>query len=305
MSREFCVLISAGLLCLATGLGCWYYLTRTMNKISRIIEEYMQKQRTEASEVKETRESKLVLKLRQLIALSDHAARQAIKEKEAVSRLVSELSHQLKTPLANISMYTQLLQDSALSEEERQEFLFRTGEQAAKMEWLMKALLKISQLESEMISFESAPNGIKETIARSINAVYAQAEDRKIQIETEEFIDFKLLHNVKWTAEALSNILENAIKYSGEATVIRIALDRMELYSRIRIIDQGIGIAPEEYNQIFKRFYRSKQVEQLEGSGLGLYLAQLIIIQEGGYITVSSEQGKGSSFFVYLRNARE
>lgn len=305
MKINLLIMGGALLLCLCTVLGCWLYLNRTLNRVSRIIGHYLAKQKPEDSDVAETREAKLVSQLRQLISISDHEARSAREEKEAVTRLVSDLSHQLKTPLSNITMYTELLREGNLSEEERQEFLLRTGEQAAKMEWLMKTLLKASRLETGMIEFEAAAHSIKETIAAAVGAVYGQAEGRDIRIRMEEFPDCRLLHNPKWTAEAISNLLENAIKYSPRGSEIRISLEQLEIYTRVNIIDRGIGIAPEEYNLIFKRFYRSKQVEQLEGSGLGLYLAQLILEKEGGYITVSAELGKGSCFYLYLQNARQ
>lgn len=305
MKLNYLIPVLSILLCLITILACQYYLSATMNRINRIITSFLLKQQSEHTEVAETRESKLVSQLKQLLTLSEHEARTAREEKEAVSSLISDLSHQLKTPLANISMYTEILKDTSLSEEERQEFLLRTGDQALKMEWLMKTLLKTSRLEIGMIEFEVSPNDIKETVARSISAVYAQAERKNINIEIDDFADRRILHNQKWTAEAISNILENAIKYSEEATRIKITLEPLELYTRLNIIDQGIGIAPEEYNLIFKRFYRSKQVEQLEGSGLGLYLAQLILSKEGGYITVASKLGNGSCFSLYLQNVRE
>jgi signal transduction histidine kinase len=305
MKLNIIVLLLAVLLCLVTVIACRYYITITMNRLSRIITSFLSKKEPDYTEVAETRESKLASQLRQLLSITAHNERLAREEKEAVLSLISDLSHQLKTPLANITMYTELLKDTTLCEEERQEFLLRTADQAAKMEWLMKTLLKTSRLEVGMIEFEVSANNIKETIANSISTVYAQAERKRIQISIDHITDQRLLHNPKWTAEAISNILENAIKYSPEASQITITLEPMELYTRLNIIDQGIGIAPEEYNLIFKRFFRSKQVEQLEGSGLGLYLAQLILSKEDGYITVNSQLGKGSCFSLYLQNVRE
>lgn len=171
------------------------------------------------------------------------------------------------------------------------------------MQWLMADLLKASRLENGVIRFTAENTGIKETIAKALGAVYAQASSRNIELVVEEFQDFDLYHNPKWTAEAMSNILENAIKYSPENSCIRIALSRLDIYTRITIIDEGIGIPESEYHLIFKRFYRGGKVEQQEGSGLGLYLAQLIVQCEGGYITVSSKVGKGSRFSVFLLNA--
>ncbi len=305
MRAEYAVPVVSAVICLLTIAGCWLYLDRTLNRISAIISGFITNRKADASDLAETRESKLITQLKQLIAILNHEANTSREDKEAISRLVSDLSHQLKTPLANIAMYTELLKDSTLSEGEKQEFILRTAEQASKMEWLMQTLLKTSRLEVGMIEFEVMPGYIKETIANSISAVYAQAAGKNIRIVTNEFPDIKLMHNPKWTAEAISNILENAIKYSGESAEISITVEKMEFYTRIEVRDAGIGIAPSEYNLIFQRFYRSKQVENKEGSGLGLYLSQLILSKEGGYITVASEQGKGSSFFLFLPNARE
>jgi len=292
------------LICLITIIICWLYLNREFNKIDHIITTFISKRRIEATDVAETRESKLIGQLKQLITISENEVKSSKGDKEAVTRLISDISHQLKTPLANITMYAELLKDQSLSESEKHEFILRTGEQAAKMEWLMQTLLKTSRLETGMTDFEVAPSHILETIANGISAVYAQAERKNIRIILEEFSDLELLHNSKWTAEVISNILENATKYSPEGSEIRIKACQMELYTKLEICDQGIGIAPEEYNLIFKRFFRSKQVEQKEGSGLGLYLSQLILSKEGGYITVSSEKGKGSCFSIYLQNVR-
>lgn len=170
------------------------------------------------------------------------------------------------------------------------------------MQWLMASLLKASRLENGMIRFPVEPAGIKETIARAVGAVYGQAAANKIVITVEEFRDFSLLHNPKWTAEALSNLLENAIKYSPENSTVRVTLARLDLYTKITVTDEGIGIPEKEYNLIFRRFYRSDLVEQKEGSGLGLFLAQLIARQENGYITVQSKVGQGSSFSLFLQN---
>jgi signal transduction histidine kinase len=282
-----------------------YYLNRTYNKISQIISDFISKRKIEATDVADTRESKLISQLKQLIMIADHETKSAKEEREAVTTLISDLSHQLKTPLSNITMFTELLKDPSLLEEEKQEFILRTGEQAKKMEWLLQALLKTSRLETGIIEFDVSPNYIKETIADSISSVYGQAESKNIRIRIDEFQDLKLMHNPKWTAESISNILENAIKYSLAGTTIKIKIEPMELYTKIVITDQGIGIAPEEFPLIFKRFYRSKQVEQKAGSGLGLYLSQLILGKEGGYITVNSVLGKGSSFSLFLLKARE
>lgn len=283
-------------------LASYRYLNHVFNRLSWIIHSFLTRRTIEEPDIKETRESKLISQLRQLVKIADQEIRTSQEEKEKIAGLISDLSHQLKTPLANITMYTELLKDPSLSEDERMEFIERTGEQAGKMQWLMNALLHASRLESGSMEFEVAPTTIKETLAAGISSVYAQAQKKNISIVIEEFDNCQLMHNRKWTIEALTNILDNAIKYSPEASIITIQVEPMELYTRIKVQDQGIGIAPDEYNLIFQRYYRSNRVEQKEGAGLGLYLAQLIFNKQGGYITVDSKPGHGSCFSIYLQN---
>ncbi|WP_160558668.1 sensor histidine kinase [Parablautia muri] len=252
----------------------------------------------------ETRESRVISQLWRILADARFKAGQAVGEKDRVMELISDLSHQLRTPLSNIVMNTELLQDPLIGgdEDKRREFLAHTKSQADKMQWLMADLLKTSKLENGMIRFEAGNHGVKGTIARALGSVYAQAAGKNMQLIVEEFQDFDLYHNPKWTAEAMANILENAVKYSPDGSSIRITLTKLDIYTKIMIADEGIGISEKEYNLIFKRFYRGREVEQQEGSGLGLYLAQLILQQEKGYITVASKKGCGSRFSLFLLN---
>ncbi len=311
------------LLCLAVLIGREVYFLRQWKKMDDILDSFWEsaaeadgdwalcRGKTEGghtiaySDTLETRESRIVSQLQRILADARFKQRQAVGEKDQVMELISDLSHQLKTPLANIIMNTELLQDPALSKERREEFLAHTRNQADKLQWLMADLLKASRLENGMIRFSAGYTGIKETIAKAVSSVYAQASAKKIGIITEEFEDFALYHNPKWTAEAMVNILENAVKYSPEEGSIKITLSRMELYTKVTIADEGIGIPKSEFPLIFQRFYRGKEVEQQEGSGLGLYLAQLILRCEKGYITVDSEVGAGSRFSVFLLNEGE
>lgn len=258
-------------------------------------------------DIQETRESRIVSQLRRIVTDARFREKQAVGEKDQIMELLSDLSHQLKTPLANIVMDTELLQDPAIGGDgdKRREFLLHVKSQADKMQWLMASLLKASRLENGMIRFPVEAAGIKETIARSLGHVYGQAAAKDIALAVEEFQDFNLIHNPKWTAEALANILENAIKYSPRHSSIHVSVTRLDLYTKITIADEGIGISEKEYNLIFKRFYRSGTVEQQEGSGLGLYLAQLIVQQEKGYITVVSRVGQGSRFSMFLLNENQ
>ena len=303
--QMLCWILGAGLLIVLLFLIVWMvWFFRQWNKIDGILEQFQKGNLYEISvpDVEETRESKLVNEMRQILSRALAREEQAQNEKKQVMELISDLSHQLKTPLANIILDVELLEKDQLDEQQRKGFLNHTKEQAVKMQWLMQNLLKASRLENGIISFPAELLPIKATIAKAVGAVYAQASEKKIEIIMEEFQDFALYHNRVWTAEVISNILDNAIKYSPEKSSIMIRVQRLELYSRIMIEDQGIGIAEQDYNKIFRRFYRGDNVRHEEGTGLGLYLAQLILQSEQGYLTVSSKQGKGSSFSIYLLN---
>ena len=280
------------------------YFLREWKKLDTILETFLNGKSDDADgrELCETRESRVISQLMRILNDARFREKRAVEEKDQVTELISDLSHQLKTPLANIVMNMELLQNDALTGAQRKEFLAHTENQARKMKWLMNSLLKASRLENGMIHFQAKQTGIKETIAKAVSDVYAQASGKQIVLETEEFQDFNLFHNPKWTAEAMANILENAVKYSPKGGRIRIALSKMDLYTRITVSDEGVGIPEKEYSLIFQRFYRGKDVEQQEGNGLGLYLAQLILQQEKGYITVSSRPGEGSSFHIFLLN---
>lgn len=275
----------------------WHHLESVLEKIKN--EEYLL---DGTEDVQETRESRLISEIKQIVGRAVWQKQQAKKEKNQVMGLVSDLSHQLKTPLANIILDTELLESNSMEEEQRIEFLRHVRAQAVKMQWLMQNLLKASRLENGMIQFQAENTGIKATIAKAVNAVYAQASGKNVEILMEEFKDISLYHNPKWTAEAMMNVLENAIKYSPKESRIEICIVKMDIYTRITIHDQGPGIPATEYNKIFQRFYRGKWADTEEGTGLGLYIAQLILQSEWGYITVDSKLGRGSSFHFFLLN---
>lgn len=301
MKQTIWIFASILMICF-TILLSYLYISKIYRVLNQMLDTFLTHNTiTEFSGVLETRESKLYSRLMQFLVMTKQQKIQEEEEKKKITAFISDLSHQLKTPLSNILIYIELLKDENLSKEEIQEFLEKTEKQTEKIQWLIKNLFKISRLETGIIEFETNPTFIKKTIADAISNVYTHSLKKNITIICNHFTDEKLIHNPKWTSEAITNILENAIKYSKENTTITISLIPMELYSIIKITDEGIGIDEKEYNNIFKRFYRGEQVEEKEGSGLGLYLAQLILQKEGGYIVVHSKIGYGSTFSLYLQ----
>lgn len=304
--------MDTGVLCWILGIGLciaililllwmgWFF--SQWKKLEEILFHFQSGMTESVSDVEETRESRLVSELGQILRRASLAEKKAQQEKNEVMALISDLSHQLKTPLANIILDTELMEQGNPDDSQQKEFIRHTRAQALKMQWLMQNLLKASRLENGIIRFQAENTGIKQTIARSVSAVYAQASRKNIEIRVEDFQDVTLFHNPKWTSEAIANVLENAVKYSPENSRVEIRIRRQDLYTGLLISDQGMGIPETEYNKIFQRFYRGKQVQNEEGTGLGLYLTQLILQSEQGYMTVSSRKGQGSTFSIFLLN---
>lgn len=221
--------------------------------------------------------------------------------KEKVQAFISDLSHEIKTPLTNVAMYQEILIKKTELDEDFREKQEKMTEQIQKMEWILGSLFKSVYLEEDYLKFDLEYTKLTETISMAVSSVFKKADDKGIEISIAPYKDRCILHNKKWTAEALTNILENSIKYSPENSRIEIQIVQGGLFTEIAITDEGIGIPKEEYPFIFKRFYRGKEVGNIEGSGIGLYLVKMIVEKEKGYVVVKSEKNKGTTISVFLR----
>lgn len=291
---------------LCTGFALWErHRYRVMyREIDRMMDEILSARPVTISDLKEGPLSALSYKARRLQERQNLEMWGASREKEQVKMLVSNMSHQLKTPLANVRMYGEILENQELSEEQRRHFFVKLRRQTEKIQWVLTSLLKMVRLEQDVITFEGKAADIKPTLLQAVNSIYEKADKKQIQIQVEEFPSLYLWHNPSWTAEALENLLENAVKYSPPGSSITIRVKPYEMYSELQITDQGTGIDQGEETEIFKRFYRSPKVSGEEGSGIGLYLVKLILEKEKGNVTVDSQPGHGSTFSVFLQNCK-
>ena len=272
--------------------------------IDRMRDEILDGEPISQSDIREGEISVLASKAKRVKEKVDLGISTAEEEKEQVKSLISNMSHQLKTPLAGLMMYREMLEDEGTDEEMRKRFLGKMKGQSEKIDWILKSLFKMVNLEQGAVVFEAEALPVRDTILDAVTAVLDRADQRNIRILTEPFEDRLLWHNRKWTAEVLVNLLENAVKYTEPGGCITISVNPMEMYTEIAVRDTGRGIRKEELNEIFKRFYRSRDVENIEGSGIGLYLSRLILEQEKGYMTAESELGEGSKFSVFLQNCQ-
>ena len=267
-----------------------HYIFNTFDKTTQNNKEY-----------EETIESKLLHQINKYKQELDIEKEETIHSKQEIQSLVTHISHQVKTPLANIKIYNDLLARNDLSKEEAIDVHQMLNKQINKLDFLMESLIKMSRLETDIIQLNIEKNDLYSTLIEVINHVFLLAEKKHIDIKLSKNTHISALYDEKWTQEAIFNVLENCIKYSNKDTTITIQMSKNTFFSKIIITDQGIGIKKENYNNIFQRFYRAQEVQDEDGIGIGLYLTREILSREEGYITVQSEYGKGSTFTIYLK----
>lgn len=220
-------------------------------------------------------------------------------EKNEIKTLISDIAHQLKTPLTNLKMYGEFLQDESLSREERKEFNEIMMISLNRLSFLVESMIKMSRLESGVIQLKPKENDLNDTILYAISQVRKKAKSKNINIKLEGIDKLNIIHDKNWCSEAFFNILENAVKYTPKNGLINIKVQRYEIFVRVDIKDNGVGINEDELPKIFKRFYRGENGKDVEGIGIGLYLTREIITRQGGYIKVNSNKD-GSKFSVFL-----
>lgn len=252
----------------------------------------------EESDYNETTLSKLESKWLRYLTASKLSYQKTEQEREKLKELVSDISHQTRTPLSNILLYTQLLQEQELDETVRQ-LVTEISRQSEKLDFLIRALVKTSRLETGTFQLSPCENKLDDTISSAIEQVSPKAQQKRIRINYVPS-GYSAVFDRKWTAEALFNIIDNAVKYSPDDTQISIDVMSFEMFVCISVKDNGIGIPEEDIGRIFDRFYRSENVRDNEGIGIGLYLSRQIIEGQGGYITVEPWDGGGSVFKVFL-----
>lgn len=250
----------------------------------------------------ETLLAKVNFRLIRLYETLQESRRRIANEKAALQELISDISHQVKMPIANLKIVTSTLLEQNVPEDRQRAFLQAMSGQLGKLDFLMQAMIKLSRLETGVITLAPKECTVYETLAAALGGILLAAEGKAIHVRVDCPQDLILAHDRKWTGEALFNMLDNAVKYTEPGGHIHVTAARWEMYTKIDIADTGKGIAESRQGAIFKRFYREEEVGDTEGIGIGLYLAREIITMQGGYIKVTSEVGKGSVFSVFLPN---
>ena len=264
----------------------------------------------------ETKLSRLESKWKEFLGTSVISSQNLEAERHRLEQFISDISHQTKTPMTNIKMYTELLSEEInqargkdsesikKSLEKVRKYADEINRQNQRLEFLVDSLTKLSRLESGTLEVKATRSRVSLLVESGIAAVKQKAELRGIAFKSLDSSqsDIEASFDMKWTLEALVNVLDNAVKYSPESGKIDVRISETDMYAEIHVIDEGKGITEEDAARIFGRFFRGEEVQQEEGVGIGLYLTREILSREDGYIkVVPNNKRKGGEFIIYLR----
>ncbi len=237
----------------------------------------------------------LVEQLATMLQAKNETEQQA---KNFLKNTISDISHQLKTPLAALTMYQEIIESEFDNAETVREFSIKIEAALKRMEQLIQAMLKITRLDTGNIVFEKECCYVRELIGISISQLTTRARSEGKEIFVDGDSKQQMECDLEWTSEAIGNIVKNALDHTKPGENIHITWERTPTTLYIFIADNGEGIAPEDIHHIFKRFYRSKHHLDTQGIGLGLPLAKSIIEGQGGLVCVQSELNEGTTFTI-------
>lgn len=295
------ILVIIALICIVTAVtAIIIYRRRTVKiirSLDRMIDKAINGTFTEEN-IDESMLSSVEAKLAGYLSASELSARNVASEKTRIKELISDISHQTKTPIANILLYTELLKEQELNEQART-CAEETAVQAERLSFLIITLVKLSRLETGVFTLSPTKEELMPMLEKIYRQYLPKAEEKGLHL-TLEPTEAQAVFDEKWCSEAIGNIVDNAIKYTNSGFVT-ISVKEYEMFCSVVISDSGQGIAEEEQGKIFTRFYRSPSMSQKDGIGVGLYLAREIVNGCGGYIKVSSEFGKGTAFSLFFQ----
>lgn len=292
-----CALVWFFLLTLVFGKRLSLFTSDLCQTLDHMIEGDEAPQRAEDSETMLARISHRISRLYQIM---QENRRKVDEERQELQALVSDISHQVKTPVSNLKMATDTLLEKPMTETECTDFIRGIRTQTEKLDFLFQALVKTSRLETGVIQLDKKQGHLFDTVAQAMSGIVYAAEKKEITVSVDCPEDLILSHDSKWTSEALFNLLDNAVKYTPVGGKIAVSVVLWEMYVEIKVADTGKGISESNQAAIFRRFYREEEVHEQQGVGIGLYLAREIVTRQGGYIKVVSESGQGSAFSIML-----
>lgn len=294
------MILTADLLILTSGILLIFLIfqrreNRLMNSLMSMLEDAINGS-FQADRLDESKFSALENSMKRYLADCGVSKENLKVQKQTIQTMISDISHQSITPISNILLYSQLLEEQ---EEQPKEEIAAIREQTEKLNFLVQSLVKLSRLETGTIVVSVKDESVSKLFGAVRTQFNSGAEQKQITLEIKE-TDISAKFDLKWTTEAVANIVDNAVKYTPKGGRVTISAECYQFFARINITDTGIGIKENDLSRIFARFYRALEVSDEPGVGIGLFLAREIIQEQKGYIKVHSQPGQGSSFSVFL-----
>lgn len=276
------------------------FINETVSNLSKLVDVLTRlEEESIFPENEDTLVSKLQSKIIKLVRILKNKNTKSLEEQENIKALVSDISHQLKTPIANLIMYTDFLSDPSITERQRIEYIDIIRISVERLNFLSESMIKVSRLESGLIQLHPLKQTINETALIAIKNIFVKAREKNIEVKFIEEGSIKLSHDRNWTSEAIFNLLDNAVKYSLPNRAVTLTIKSFGMFVAIELADENAMISEAEQTRIFQRFYRGKNSANIKGIGVGLYLSREIAIKQGGYMTLSCSPN-GNTFRMFL-----
>lgn len=230
---------------------------------------------------------------------------EAVRAKNFLKDTISDISHQLKTPLSALVMYNEIIESEIKSDVENKEtmlaFTEKTAAALTRIEELIQALLKVTRLDTGAVVFEKQDYLLADVVSRAVEELWVRAEEEEKEIVLEGADQMQVYCDLQWTSEAIGNLVKNALDYTDSGGKVLVSWEKFPEMTRVSVTDNGKGIEEEDLYHIFKRFYRSAKGKRTgQGVGLGLPLAKSIVEEQGGTLSVQSRIGEGTVFTMML-----
>lgn len=296
-----CIILTVSLLCMF--IVSVLHHRRKEKQLSELVLYLMKVQdRMELPELQKCEEGQfgiLQSEIYKLVVLLKEQSQHATRQNVYLADMLSDISHQIKTPLTSITIMTELLENPGLPIEKREEFISNINQQVDRITWLIKNLLTLSQLEADVLKLKKEKISVNALLQKACQPFEVMAEVKDVNLDIQATEEIECVCDIHWTVEAISNIIKNCIEHTPSGGTVAILVEQNNFATNIRISDNGEGISKEHLPHIFERFYKGRNTSS-NSVGIGLSMSKQIIMRQNGMVSVTSEEGKGTTFQVKI-----